>query len=208
MDIFTEKKNIRIEVKKRIAKLSPAQKGLESAMKCAEFIRSDVFLKAKVLFGFMPMKDELDILPILRTALENEKKVLLPKICASSNSSNEMDFYFVESDFYAETEKSAYGMYEPASRDCPARLENIFEDYAGDDIVVFVPGRAFGRDNSRLGRGKGFYDAFLHRLSRFYGDGIGTGAKKRPRYIGVCYGTQIFDSVPHSENDAFVDYVI
>lgn len=204
MDIFAEKKNCRLAVKNAIAKLTPAQKGLESAIKCAEFIRSDIFSRVKIIFGFMPMNDELDVLPILRTALEREKKILLPKIRDSAY----MDFYFVKEDFYKETEKSVYGMYEPFSKENPASLERIFESCSGEEMLVLVPGRAFGRDNSRLGRGKGFYDTFLRELSHFYKGNGEHDAEKRPFYIGVCYDCQIFDSVPHAANDVFMDFLI
>lgn len=204
MDIFAEKKNCRLAVKNAIAKLTPAQKGLESAIKCAEFIRSDIFSRAKIIFGFMPMNDELDVLPILRTALEREKKILLPKIRDSAY----MDFYFVKEDFYKETEKSVYGMYEPFSKENPASLERIFESCSGEEMLVLVPGRAFGRDNSRLGRGKGFYDTFLREFSHFYKGNGEHDAEKRPFYIGVCYDCQIFDSVPHAESDVFMDFLI
>ncbi|MDE7382946.1 MAG: 5-formyltetrahydrofolate cyclo-ligase [Treponemataceae bacterium] len=204
MDVFAEKQKCRLAVKNTIAKLTPAQKGLESAMKCAEFIRSDIFLRANIIFGFMPMNDELDVLPILRTALEQKKKVLLPKIRDSAY----MDFYFIKEDLYRETEKSVYGMYEPFSKENPARFEKIVESCSLDEILVLVPGRAFGRDNSRLGRGKGYYDTFLRDLSHFYKENGGHDADKRPFYIGVCYDCQIFDSVPHATNDVFMDFLI
>lgn len=204
IDISAEKKAFRIEVKNTVAKLSPAQKGLESAIKCANFVRSSVFLQASVIFGFMPMNDELDILPILKTALENGKQVLLPKIRGSSN----MDFYFIERDFYKETEKSLYGIYEPSSRERPASIEGIFKTHSSDEVIVLVPGLAFGRDNSRLGRGKGFYDVFLSGLFRFYTEKGECSVEKKPRYIGVCYDSQVFNTVPHSESDVFMDCLI
>ena len=199
-----EKKSLRRKIREALASLDPIAKAFESAGLCMRFIQSETYKSARAIFGFMPLKDEVDVLPILRTALEQEKKVLLPKIRDSAY----MDFYFVKEDLYRETEKSVYGMYEPFSKENPARLEKIVESCSLDEILVLVPGRAFGRDNSRLGRGKGYYDTFLRDLSHFYKENGGHDADKRPFYIGVCYDCQIFDSVPHAANDVFMDFLI
>ena len=60
--------------------------------------------------------------------------------------------------------------------------------------IILVPGLAFGKDGSRLGRGKGFYDKFLEGFSGFK--------------IGVCFSEQIFEGLPMETQDVFVDYVV
>jgi len=56
--------------------------------------------------------------------------------------------------------------------------------------VVLVPGLAFDRFGNRLGRGKGYYDRFLRRLST----NILT--------IGLAFDGMIRDRVPHEKNDS------
>ncbi len=60
--------------------------------------------------------------------------------------------------------------------------------------LLIVPGRAFSLNGDRLGRGKGFYDRYLHH----YG-----GLK-----IGVCLEAQIVDNVPVDSHDQPVEFIV
>jgi len=80
------------------------------------------------------------------------------------------------------------------------RLSEIgahFKPFPKEDVnLVIVPGVAFGRDGSRLGRGKGFYDRFLKNLPR--------GIKR----IGLAYDLQIIEGLPATPHDSPVDMVL
>ena len=67
-----------------LSSLTPIAKAFESASLCMRFIQSETYKNARAIFGFMPLKDEVDILPILRAALAARKKVLLPKIAGKT----------------------------------------------------------------------------------------------------------------------------
>ena len=62
--------------------------------------------------------------------------------------------------------------------------------------LILCPGLGFGRDHSRLGRGRGYYDRLL--------------ASKRPdaRTIGLAYDPQIVDHVPTEAHDIPLDYLL
>lgn len=60
------------------------------------------------------------------------------------------------------------------------------------DLAV-APGVAFGRDGSRLGYGKGYYDRLLGRLP---------GVK-----VGLCFAFQVVDALPVEPHDLTVDYL-
>ena len=66
-------------------------------------------------------------------------------------------------------------------------------DYSGIDLII-VPGVAFDTKFNRLGRGKGYYDRFLQRVS----------AVK----IGVCFDFQLLDEIPADIYDVKMDYII
>ena len=57
-----------------------------------------------------------------------------------------------------------------------------------------VPGVAFGRDGSRLGRGGGYYDRLL--------------AQARGTVLGLAFDFQIFDRLPVDPWDHFVDRIV
>lgn len=60
--------------------------------------------------------------------------------------------------------------------------------------VLVIPGLAFDRTGSRLGRGKGFYDRYLENFQ---------GVK-----IGVCFKEQIVSTVPCEKHDVVMNYII
>ena len=62
--------------------------------------------------------------------------------------------------------------------------------------LVLVPGLAFSRAGHRLGRGGGFYDRLL------------TGRAKDSRKLGICFASQLLESIPTEEHDAVLDGVI
>ena len=62
--------------------------------------------------------------------------------------------------------------------------------------VVLVPGLAFDHFGNRLGRGKGYYDRFLSRLS------------SDTLTIGLAFEGMIHDQIPHDENDCPVKMIV
>ena len=62
--------------------------------------------------------------------------------------------------------------------------------------VIFTPALAVGRDGSRLGKGKGYYDKFFSRVPQF---------PAGPLRVGIVEPTSVFDSLPTDEHDQPVD---
>jgi 5-formyltetrahydrofolate cyclo-ligase len=60
--------------------------------------------------------------------------------------------------------------------------------------IQLVPGLAFGKDGSRLGKGKGYYDRYL--------------AKHPCIKIGLCFELQLFETLPSEKHDQKMDYVV
>lgn len=65
--------------------------------------------------------------------------------------------------------------------------------------VVFTPALAVGRNGTRLGKGKGFYDRFFAQLPR-YPDG--------PLRVAIVGAHEVFESVPTDLHDEPIDHVI
>lgn len=79
-------------------------------------------------------------------------------------------------------EKGAFGIPEPAGGKEIA-IENC--------DAALVPGVAFGKDGSRVGRGKGYYDQALGFLAE--------GSRPRPPVLfGICHDFQIAENLQHS----------
>jgi len=82
----------------------------------------------------------------------------------------------------------AFGILEPTSGQSVE---------ASELDLVLVPARAFDRKNgNRLGRGKGYYDRLLERLS------------PRAFKCGIAFDCQILPTLPISPHDVPVDAVV
>jgi 5-formyltetrahydrofolate cyclo-ligase len=105
--------------------------------------------------------------------------------CFPAFRKGEMGFYtpLDESDFIV----GAFGIQEPGLRSSPVACAKI--------DVMLVPGLAFDRTGSRLGRGKGYYDRFLASVD----------IDDRPYTIGTGYEFQRVGHVPTEPGDIRMD---
>ena len=132
--------------------------------------------EARCVLLYYPMNDEIDVRSLLEDALQTGKRVLLPVVHGE-------ELLLVE---YSRTmRRGALGVQEPVGEPCD-NLQDI-------DLVV-VPGRAFDASGHRLGRGKGYYDRLLTRMTAYR--------------IGVCFPCQMLDEVPFEEHDVLMDKVL
>ena len=81
-------------------------------------------------------------------------------------------------------EKGSFEIMEPKD-DCPL---------AEELEVILVPTVAISRNGVRLGYGYGYYDRFL--------------AKKNTMTISLTYAKQIVKTIPQSDNDVKIDWVV
>ena len=81
----------------------------------------------------------------------------------------------------------SYGILEPSGE--------LFTDYERITLAI-IPGMAFDCIGHRLGRGKGYYDRLLPRLSHAY-------------KLGLCFPFQLLDEeIPHETHDFLMDAVL
>ncbi|MCX7656197.1 MAG: 5-formyltetrahydrofolate cyclo-ligase [Treponemataceae bacterium] len=70
------------------------------------------------------------------------------------------------------------------------------ETWEHRQALIIVPGLAFDKEGHRLGRGKGYYDRFLHQYGAFLFS------------VGVGLTEQLVPSVPVDEQDVLLDLVL
>ena len=122
------------------------------------------FRAASIVLLYYSLKDEVDTHEFVRK-WSREKLVLLPVVKGE--------------------ELEAYGIGEPTGE--------LFTDYAAIDFAV-IPGVAFDATGNRLGRGKGYYDRLLPRLTAFK--------------AGICFPFQLVEEVPAEPFDIRMDTII
>ena len=114
------------------------------------------------------------------------RKVYLPRVFKDGT----MKFLSVGSDWIESMGAGEYGIPEPSD------AGEAFDKSKVSESAVFVPGLAFDKLGSRLGRGKGYYDRFL-----------GTPEMSSILKIGVCWSLQIVDEIPAESHDVPVDWI-
>ena len=139
------------------------------------------FIHARTLLLYNALPDEVPTQILINELAAQGKTVLLPRVV--SDTDMELRRYSGSSDL----QQGAFGIWEPTGKQ--------FTDYNTIDVAI-IPGMAFDAEGHRLGRGKGYYDRFLARLS------------PRTYKIGLCFSWQLVDHVPTDEHDIPMDEVM
>ena len=159
-----------------------------SKLICQNIINSEFYQKAQIVYAYMALPDEVDLSVLIDDALCKNKTVYVPKVVPNSNKMIFFDYS------KCQFENGSFGILEPKTEDI--REEKI----AGDQTAIFlVPGRVFGEDGERIGRGKGFYDIYLSNFLKTQ--------KKSVLVAGVCFPIQIGKQVPTTEHDIKMDQI-
>jgi len=143
------KAEVRAAMRARLRILSVEEWKRQSAL-VADRIRSlREWDSARWVGGYVPMRDEPDLVPLMREAVASGRRVAVP---AFDENSGEYGFREVR-DWERDLVPGKYGIGEPGAA-CAA-VPVTWLDF------VLVPGLAFDVRGGRLGRGKGFYDRLL-----------------------------------------------
>lgn len=138
-----------------------------------------IYKSAKSICIYVSMEAEVYTHQIIRNALLDNGSIIVPKIRRS-----ELLLYSIRS--FRELKAGTYGILEPQTNRAHVPKQSI-------DLFI-IPGIAFGRDGSRLGWGKGYFDRLLTNI--------------HVPVIGLCYDRQLLDTVPHDAKDKKVDIIV
>ena len=191
------KKEIRLQIKDLCLK-NKAQLAAKSTAICKKIISSTQFQNASEIYAYMALPDEVDLTEVIKKALQDGKKVALPKIISKEDGI--MQFFYLDSQkaLAQQTSNGAYGILEP-DETLPAAPDPAHK------TLILVPGRAFTKKGDRLGRGKGYYDRFLgNGLPRYARN---DGERPNITVAGVCFDFQIKKSLPVDDRDVKMDVV-
>ena len=136
------------------------------------------FLAAKTVLLYHSLSDEVNTHQFIEEWCL-KKQLLLPVVVGE-----ELELRLFQN--MNELKIGSFGIAEPTGP--------LFTDYAKIDFVA-VPGMAFDRNGHRLGRGKGYYDRLLPKLTNAY-------------KAGICFPYQVVDEVPVEPTDITMDGII
>ncbi len=144
-----------------------------------KFYHTPAYQAASTIYGYLPYNQEVRTVPMLQRALDEGKRVAVPKVYGE-----EMRFIYLED--LTQVSKGYAGIPEPIA-DAP-----VAED---KQALVLMPGLAFDPQGHRIGYGGGFYDKFLAR-------------EPHHPTLALCYEFQMQAHLDTEEFDIPVDTVL
>jgi 5-formyltetrahydrofolate cyclo-ligase len=135
-----------------------------------------------IVSGFMPMRSEINPVPLMRVLADAGAQLALPAIAGRGQPLVMRAYAFGET-----LAAGVWGIREPKP-DAP----EVFPD------ILLVPLLAFARSGHRIGYGAGYYDMTIAALR----------AKKIVLAVGIAFAAQEIASVPTTPRDARLDLVL
>jgi 5-formyltetrahydrofolate cyclo-ligase len=137
---------------------------------------------AMIVSGFMPLKSEINPIPLMRKLTAAGAQLALPVVVGRGKPLILRAYAFGD-----ELGAGQWGIRQPKPE-----APEVFPD------ILLVPLLAFDRDGHRLGYGAGYYDMTINALR----------ARKPIVAIGIAFATQEIDAVPVTPRDARLDLVL
>ena len=154
--------------------------------KAAEAIAARPFpvpvLPGTITSGFMPMKSEINPIPLMRKLADAGARLALPVVAGKGKP----------------LIMRAWALGEPLTAGVWGIREPKPEAPEVEPDILIVPLLAFDRSGHRVGYGAGYYDMTIDALRR----------KKPTLAIGIAFAVQEIDAVPITPRDVRLDLVL
>ncbi|PSN54621.1 5-formyltetrahydrofolate cyclo-ligase [Blattella germanica] len=158
-----------------------------------KFLRSKEYQSSKRISVFLSMDDEIQTDKIVRDIFDTERTCFIPRYSSNGSQMEMVRLYSLQD--LEDLPTTKWNIKQPLETD---DRENALET-GGLDLIV-VPGMAFSTDGKRMGRGKGYYDAYLGRCR--------ASQTTPPLTVALAFSQQIVDHVPTDEHDIKIDLVL
>jgi 5-formyltetrahydrofolate cyclo-ligase len=177
------KAQLRSELQTLLLNISDEQRCQKSHKACQNLVSTPQFQGASAVMMYLSLPHEVDTSEAILHAWQLGKAVAVPKVSWQQRHMIPVQINSLEAGFST----SASGLRNPITG-VPMPFEEIG--------LVVTPALGFDRKGNRLGRGGSYYDRF------FSNDGL------RAPKCGFAFAEQIVDSVPMTETDVPVDFLV
>jgi len=178
-----DKEQLRRKLQKCLREMSPEQRSEKSRKACRNLTSTPQFQSASSIMMYLSLPHEVDTSEAILHAWQLGKKVSVPKISWQQRHMIAVEINTLDTDFSTEVA----GLRNP-TKGAPMPFEEI-------DLVV-TPALGFDKKGNRLGRGGSYYDRFF------------CNSKLRALKCGFAFSEQMVESVPATENDVPVDFLV
>ena len=203
----SSKRAMRRQVNESLRSTPPASLLAAGERAALRLMETPTFREARVIALYVSSQRlrEVPTRDVIARALEERKHVYLPHIGDGKGGPNSMRMLRVTDVAEVAPPAGSMELEEPplTCADGSRRPDLEDADALPLDLVV-CPGVAFDAAGGRLGRGGGFYDAFLGRM-RARTTELDRAA---PRTIGLCVDAQVVDRVPRDDHDFVVNELV
>lgn len=151
----------------------------DAGQKLASHLPDDI--KTHIIAGFSPIRDEIDVWPLLKALHSDRHRIVLPVII-----NPKQPLIFRDWNPNCDMETDRYGVAFPTHG--PALTPTL----------ILVPLLAFSQRGERLGYGGGYYDRTLQALR----------SKGEVFACGVAYAGQEVESLPTDVHDERLDGIL
>lgn len=180
--LISIKDEIREVARESICRMTSAARAAASDRIQYALLRLPEYTEASSVFTYLSFGNEINTDRIFSDVLSSGKRLFVPLFVDGA-------YRLIEYRDGDALHVGYYGIREP----------DLAEEALPDDLFVVMPGLAFDRKCHRLGRGAGFYDRIMHRLSS---GGVTIFA------AGLTYSNTLYDDVPVESYDFDVDVVV
>ncbi len=194
------KREIRQTILQKRDALPDDLRRLYSRQIAEKVLAAEQYRNAENILIYVSFRSEVETLPLIHKALQDGKKVYLPRVMPSAyeDKTGEMAFFLVKDKEECEhLESSRWGILEP-----PALEERKFKQKAGEQkdveekkrknqrhsTLLIMPGAAFDRARNRIGYAGGFYDRYLERFPEC-------------ETIALAFSLQVIEGIPAEAHD-------
>jgi len=177
------KKQLRADLKRRLAEMSAEEIDRQSRIACDQLTQTDGFRKAATVMLFLSMPQEIDTAVAIESAWKSGKRVVVPRIDRQPRRMVAVEIHRLDH------------MPDPAISGLRNPAEGTETPIGQIDLIV-APGLAFDRRGNRLGRGGAYYDRFL------------ADPERKAAVVGFGFAFQVLDEVPTDPHDRPVDAIV
>uniref|UniRef100_A0A452SIT3 5-formyltetrahydrofolate cyclo-ligase n=3 Tax=Ursus americanus TaxID=9643 RepID=A0A452SIT3_URSAM len=191
--VSSAKRSLRAELKQRLRAMSAEERLRQSRLLAQKVMAHSQYQKSRRISIFLSMQDEVETKEIIQDIFQQGKTCFIPRYQIQSSH---MDMVKLASpEEISSLPRTSWNIHQPGEDE--VREEALS---TGGLDLIFMPGLGFDRHGNRLGRGRGYYDAYLKRCLE--------QQDVRPYTMALAFREQICLQVPVDENDMKVDEVL
>ena len=175
-----DKASIRERIRKKKKERTDREQMQESKQILDYFIQSPLYRNADTVYTYVSYNQEVDTRALIRRALEDGKKVAVPKV-----EGQNITFYEIH------TIDDLVVGYQGIPEPCTTQVGN------GHKIIHVLPGLCFDIIGNRLGYGGGFYDRYFMNHDT-----------KNQKRVAFAFEFQVCEQLDVEAHDQRVEYII